>query len=178
MIQKDFIPLFICLVLLIFSIGDTLFTDYVLDYKFFLGLGLILISTVLYFKAKRIYIYIFILTLLLGLMNIIELSHVSVVYSIGFGTSFITFNPVFLGLLILFFVCSKGKLNELFPNKEITDTELANEKLAMEKRIKGYELKFQSKSESELQNIADQNSKYVKEAKIAAKRILGSKTEL
>jgi len=161
-IGKDIIPLLISIILLIISIGITLFTDYTLNYKHYVGIGLIGISTLLYFKNKRLFVYIFGLTLILGIVNLIDIYYSNIIFGIGP----IKFNPIFLTLLIIFLPLNKDLLNKMFPKKELAE----NIKL-----IKHYEQKFESKTESELKNIADEKSGYVNEAKTASKNILRNK---
>ena len=66
-------------------------------------------------------------------------------------------------------------MNEIFPEKELSDQDLATLQLKNEKQIKRFERKFESKTESELKNIADEKSGYVDEAKIASRNILRNK---
>ena len=156
------IPVLISIILLIISIGITFFTDYTLNYKHYVGIGLIGISTLLYFKNKKLFVYIFGLTLILGILNLIDIYYSNIIFGIGP----IKFNPIFLTLLIIFLALNKELLNKMFPEKELAE----NIKL-----IKHYEQKFESKTESELKNIADEKSGYVNEAKIASKNILRNK---
>ena len=170
-IGKDIIPLLISIILLIISIGITLFTDYVLNYKHYRGIGLVGISSVLYFKNKKFYVYIFGLTLIAGIINLIDIFYSNISFRIGP----IKFNPIFLTLLIIFLALHKELLNKLFPEKKLTETDLVEKNAKSENLIKNYELKFQSKTESELKSIADEKSGYVNEAKIASKNILRNK---
>ena len=170
-IGKDIIPLLISVILLIISIGITLLTDYVLNYKHYVGIGLVGISSVLYFKNKKIYVYIFVLTLILGTVNLIDIYYSNIIFGIGP----IKFNPIFLTLLIFFLTLNKQILNQIFPEKELTEKDLAERSAKKENLIKMYERKFESKTESELRNIADEKSGYVAEAKIASKNILRNK---
>ena len=170
-IGKDIIPILISVIILIISIGITLFTEYVLNYKHYVGIALVGISSVLYFKNKKLYVYIFGLTLIVGIINLIDIYYLNV--SFGIGT--IKFNPIFLTLLIIFLALNKELLNKLFPAKKLTENDLAEKDAENENLIKNYELKFQSKTESELKNIADEKSGYVKEAKIASKNVLKNK---
>jgi len=165
-IGKDIIPLLISIILLIISIGITFFTDYTLNYKHYAGIGLIGISTLLYFKNKKQFVYIFGLTLILGILNLIDIYYSNIIFGIGP----IKFNPIFLTLLIIFLALNKELLNKMFPEKELAEKNAENIKL-----IKHYEQKFESKTESELKNIADEKSGYVNEAKIASKNILRNK---
>lgn len=172
--KKEIIPLLICILLLLYSIGITLLTDYVLNYKHYLGIVLIGISTILYFKSKKLFVYVFGLTLILGIINLINIYYLDIVFSIGP----IKFNPIFLALLITFLALNKKQLNEMFPEKELTEQELMDKNMGAEKLIKSYQLKFKSKPESELKSIAEENRGYVNEAKTAAKRILKTKNVL
>jgi hypothetical protein len=170
-IGKDIIPLLISAILVIISVGITLFTDYTLNYKHYFGIGLIGISSILYFKNKKLFVYLFGLTLILGIVNLIDIYYSNIIFRIGP----IKFNPIFLTLLIIFLVLNQKLLNKLFPEKKLTEKDLAERNTQKENLIKNYELKFQSKTESELKNIADKKSGYVNEAKIAANNILQNK---
>ena len=170
-IGKDIIPLLIAAFLIVISIGITMLTDYTLNYKHYFGIGLIGISSLLYFKNKTLFVYFFGLTLILGIFNIIDIYYSNIIF--GIGT--LKFNPIFLSLIIVFLALNKDLLNKLFPEKkltEITQAEL-DEKARM--LIELYVNKFQSKSEIELKKIANNKSGFVNEAKIAAKKILKEK---
>ena len=166
-IGKDIIPLLISVIITIISIGITMFTDYTLNYKHYVGIGLIGISSLLFFKNKKLFVYFFGLTLILGILNIIDIYYSNMIFGIGS----IKLNPIFLTLFIIFLVLNKELLNKLFPEKKLTENNLAEK----ENLIKNYERNFQSKTESELKNIADEKSGYVSEAKIASKNILRNK---
>ncbi|MGS2727944.1 hypothetical protein ACU8DI_15165 [Psychroserpens sp. BH13MA-6] len=170
-IGKDIISLLISLILVLISIGITLFTDYILNYKHYVGIGLVGISLFMYFNNKKLYAYIFSLTLMLGLVNLIDIFYSNITFEIGP----IKFNLIFLSLLIIFLPLNKELLNKLFPEKELTKTVLAERNAEKLNLINNYERKFESKTESELRHIADKNSGYVNEAKIASKNILKNK---
>ena len=163
--------LYISVILLLISIGITLFTDYVLNYKHYVGIGLVGISSVLYFKNKKIYVYIFGLTLILGIVNLIDIYYSNIIFGIGP----IKFNPIFLTLIIIFLALNKQILNQIIPEKELTEKDLAEQSAKKENLIKMYERKFETKTESELKTIAEEKSGYVDEAKIASKNILKNK---
>ena len=170
-IGKDIIPLLISVILVVISIGITLFADYTLNYKHYAGIGLIGISSLLYFKNKKLFVYFFGLTLILGIFNLIDIYYSNIIFGIGS----IKFNPIFLTLFIVFLALNKELLNKIFPEKKLTEKDLAEKNAEKENRIRNYEQKFQSKSESELKKIADLNSGYVEEAKIASENILRNK---
>jgi len=173
-IGKDIIPLLISITLLVISIGITLFTDYVLNYKHYLGIGLIGISSLLYFKNKKLYVCIFSLTLIVGIVNLVDIFYSNISFRIGS----ITFNPIFLALLIIFLGLNKELLNKIFPEKKLTEKELEERNEKNKKLIKNYEHKFQSKTEPELRYIAKENNGYVNGARIASKNILRNKNAL
>ncbi len=170
-IGKVIIPLLISIILVIISIGISLFSDVVLNYKHYVGFLLIGLSFLLYFKNKKLYIYFFVLTLLLGIINLIDIYY----WNIKFGIGAIRFNPIFLTLLIIFLSFNKELLNKVFPEKKLTEKERAERNAENQNLIKNYEQKYQSKTESELRNIADKKSGYVDEARIASKNILRNK---
>ncbi|MFD2187428.1 hypothetical protein [Aquimarina celericrescens] len=172
--KKEIIPLLICILLLLYSIGITLWTDHILNYKHYIGIVLIGVSTILHFKNKKLFVYVFGLTLILGIISIIDIYYWSIAFNIGP----INFNPIFLALLITFLVLNKKQLNEMFPEKKLTEQDLTDKNLKTERLIEVYQRKFQSKPESELKSIADENSGYVNEAKTAAQRILKTKNVL
>ena len=124
-IGNDIIPLLISIILLIISIGITFFTDYTLNYKHYVGIGLIGISTLLYFKNKKLFVYVFGLTLILGILNLIDIYYSNIIFGIGP----IKFNPIFLTLLIIFLALNKELLNKMFPEKELAENNAENIKL-------------------------------------------------
>ncbi|WP_282067957.1 hypothetical protein [Olleya namhaensis] len=161
-INKDCIPLLFALLLMLVSIGTEITNYAILNYKHYIGFSLITVSTVLYFQNKKLFVYFFLITLLLGLANVVDLFYWNVSINLS---HVIKINPIFLTLLALFMGLNNKIINTIFPEKEIKTTE--NIKL-----IKQYQAKFESKSETELKNIADPKSRYVKEAKIASNNIL------
>lgn len=59
------------------------------------------------------YIYAFGLTLILGLFGLLDFFYTT--YKLGFAD--VGVNPIFLVLILLFFVFGKDIMNELFPEK-------------------------------------------------------------
>ena len=170
-IEKDFIPLLIPIILVLVSIAIVLFSNYTLDYRHYIGFFLVLLSTTLYFKNKKWYAYVFGLTLLIGTVSLIEIFYMTIQFSIVF----IKFNPIFLTLLIIFFAFNKDLIYKMFPEKKPTKISVADENAEKEKLIRNYEQKYQTKSEIELKRIADENSGYVDEARIASRNVLRNK---
>jgi len=168
---KKIIPLLVSILLVIISIGIVLTTEYILNIKHYIGMIALGISVLFYYKKKEFYYYLFPLTLIAGIINLIDFFYISY----NFGIGILQFNPIFLALLIVFLVLNKDKISELFPEKEM-DTE--KEKEIFENKIKNFENKFLNKTEFELKEIISEKSPYVEEARIAGKRLLEKKNVL
>jgi len=113
-LNKDIVPLLISILLVLVSFGRVLTSDYVLNQTHYIGIGCLILSTLLYFIKRKIFIYVFGLTLVAGLIGLIDFFYTT--YKIGFGE--VGVNPIFIILLLLFFVFGKETMNELFPEKE------------------------------------------------------------
>lgn len=173
-IDKDIIPLLISILILIISVGTVITTDYILNYQHYIGIGLIGLSLFLYFTNKKGFLFVFGLTLLLGITNVIDIYYRNILFGIGP----IIFNPIFLLLFVFFLILSKDTFNTFFPEKVLSEQKVSDIAAKREKLIKIYERKFESKTVIELKNIANENSGFVDEAKIASKNILRIKHKL
>ncbi|WP_139959592.1 hypothetical protein [Flavicella sediminum] len=167
LLEKDIIPLLISIIILLTSIGISLSTNYNLNYKHYAGIALIGISTILYFTSKKTFPYLFGLIMFLGTINLIDIF----IMNITFGNGLIKLNPIFLILLIVFMILDKELWNKIFPKKSLIEKQISEN----QNMIKKFEIQFESKSESELNKIADEKSGYVNEARIASKNILRDK---
>ena len=99
-IETDIIPLVISIILVFTSMVIILSSEYIFNYKQYIGIGGLILSAFLYFK-NRVYYYIFFgLVLLVGIFGFLDFYYTT--YKVGFGNFGI--NPIFLGLLILLFV--------------------------------------------------------------------------
>lgn len=170
-IGKDFLPLLIAIILVLVSIGIVSFSDYTIDYRHYIGFFLVLISTLLYFKNKKWYTCLFGFTLLIGTVSLIDIFYVDIQFKIFF----FGFDPIFLTLLIIFLAFNKNEVYKMFPEKQPNQISITEQIAEKEIRIRNYESKYQTKSEMELIRIADENSEYLEDAKIAAGNILANK---
>lgn len=168
-IETDILPLAISIVLILISLEMTFTSDYIFTSNHYIGIGCLAILTILYFTNKKAYYLFFALTLTVGLIGLLDFYITS--YKVGFAG--VGVNPIFLGLMILFFAVSKNAMDKLLPEKREVKTRTLDENL-----IKSFESKFMDKTVAELNGIAAQNSKFTKEAKAAAKRILEKKNVL
>jgi len=99
-IELDITPLAISTILLMISIAITLFSNYILSLEHYIGMFCLSISIFLYFTKRKIYYVFFGLSLLAGLIGYLDFYYVN--YKFGFGI--ISFNPIFLLLIILLFI--------------------------------------------------------------------------
>ena len=89
-------------------------TDYSLDQTHYIGISGILISLLLYFIRKDIYVIVFGLTLIAGIIGLLDIFYANV--SIGIGI--LKINPIFLIILILYLLFNRNIMDEMFPEKE------------------------------------------------------------
>ncbi len=144
-------------------------TDYILTTKHYIGIGCLLLSLILYFTNRKFYFLFFALTLTVGLIGFLDFNITT--FKVGFAG--IGINPVFLGLMILFFAVSREQMDQIAPEKNRPKKRVLDKNL-----IKSFQSKFKDKTVSELNGIADENSKFTEEAKTAAKRMLEKKNVL
>jgi hypothetical protein len=116
--NKDSIPLIIGIFLILISSIVSLTTNYSLTQEIIFGFIAFGISLFCYLKDIKIYVCTFLITLSLGLFNIINIFIFQFKFSFGIGDSLnIEINPIFILLLILFFAFNKKAINETFPEK-------------------------------------------------------------
>ncbi|NKI30532.1 SpoIIIAH-like family protein [Croceivirga thetidis] len=166
--RTDFtiLPLGICVLLVLISFVQVLTGDFDFRVEHFIGFPALLIAIFLYIKQRKYYFLFFALTLTVGLLGFLDF-YIST-YKVGFGP--VGINPIFLGLLILFFVLSREQMDNLNPKKVV-----ANEKKEHNIGvIKSFESRFASKTKEELREIINSNGKYSEEAKQAAEKLLQS----
>lgn len=111
--NKDIVPLLLSIMLFLISFGKVLISNYYFNLSHYIGLASLTLCLLLYFGNKKMYVLVFGLTLILGLFGLLDFFYTT--YKIGFAG--IGVNPVFIALIILFFVFGKDSMNELFPNK-------------------------------------------------------------
>lgn len=144
-------------------------SNYIFNTKHYAGIICLAVSIIFYFTNRKIYYFFFVLTLTIGLIGFLDFYITS--YKIGFAG--VGINPVFLGLIVLFFGVSKKQIDTLFPEKNKRTKKILDKNL-----IKSFESKFTNKTVTELNEIADENSKFTDEAKTAAKKIIIKKKNM
>ena len=78
-----------------------------------MGIGLVGVSFFLYFNNKKLYVYFYLLTLVLGIVNLIDVYY----WNMTFGIGPIKFNAIFVTLLIIFLAFNKELLDKMFPER-------------------------------------------------------------
>lgn len=170
--KKELIPLLLSTILVITTFLIVLSTHYIVDYKFYIGVLLLLNSIIFYFSNKRIYRYSFGATLILGVFGIINFFYLDLnIGFAGFG-----FNLIFIILTILFLFLDKNIMNKVFPKKLQDDSEISSSPQISETMVKRFEGKYAQRNINELEKIIESND-YTKEAKIAAKNLIKKSQE-
>ncbi len=144
-------------------------SNHILSTEHYVGIVSLIISIILYFTNRKIYFLFFALTLTIGLVGFLDFYYVQ--FKVGFAG--VGVNPIFIGLMILFFAVSREQMDKISPEKDGPKKRILNESL-----VKSFQSKFTDKTVMELNEIIGENSKFTDEAKEAAKRILGEKNVL
>ncbi|WP_299157077.1 hypothetical protein [uncultured Tenacibaculum sp.] len=170
---KEFIPIGISIVLVLISIGNVLITNTVLNKAHYFGFILLLLSSILFFRNKYLYRYLFGSTILLGFIGLINFFYLTI--TVGFGVFQV--NLLYLILLLLFITTDELILEKLFPKQQLgNETNKTNQK-ELEKKVNSFKQQFQNKTESELTKIVTETSSYTEIARIAAVQVLKEKTK-
>ncbi|GGG24632.1 hypothetical protein GCM10011344_26630 [Dokdonia pacifica] len=111
-ISKEFIPLALCIALLLLSEIKGVGFTYNFSEKYDIGFLFILISAISFFLHRKTYLILFTITLFLGSLNFINIFYNTYTFGIA---DIIHFNLIFIGIFILFFVTNKKSMNTIFP---------------------------------------------------------------
>ncbi|MCB0541220.1 MAG: hypothetical protein H6571_16585 [Lewinellaceae bacterium] len=157
------IPLIILTIIGIYSIIEVITSEYIFGIQQHVGLTLLGISIILFFANKRIYKYIFGITLLLGLVNLI-----------GFTTSILTMNffglPIQILMIPLIAVYTWVNKEEIKPKiQNLLGNSNEQIKLESNSKINGFKRRFEKLSDNEIESKLNQN--LVSEAIEALKQI-------
>ena len=99
----EFIPLGLLLIVGLGSTFQVWITDYVFDYRQYIGLTFLFISTILYYRNRDLYKYVFGLTLILGTFSLIAFS----TYIIEIKLFFVPIQIIPFFILIVFGIIYK-----------------------------------------------------------------------
>ncbi|WP_394747938.1 hypothetical protein [Spongiimicrobium salis] len=106
--DKDILPLAISAVLVLISLWMWLIHSYVLEKEFYLGMLVLMTAVILYFMARKVYLYFFAIALLAGLLGFIDFYYITLKIELGM----VNLNPIFIAIFILYFVFSKDNVNK------------------------------------------------------------------
>lgn|GEM_PF-2937734 len=108
LLNKNLIPLFLIWIVFLITIFASLFTEVIFSTKNSIAFVLFLITTYLYAKNKKYYIYSFVLTCLAGLFDFLDVSYLNIIFS------FFIFkvNPIYFLLIIVFLYTNKDLIEE------------------------------------------------------------------
>ena len=73
----------------------------------------LLVCVILYMRNKKVYLFVFAFTLVMGLISVIDFYYVTFKISVGI----VSVNPIFIALFVLYFAFSKDIINELLLEK-------------------------------------------------------------
>jgi hypothetical protein len=170
MTVKNKLSLTLSWILVIYSILGSFLTDITLTNKHFIGIGILTILTLINIRSKKLFNYLFLITLIIGTLNLINFFYLTINFKFGF----LEFNPIFLSLFLIFIITNPAFLNDLFqyfePEKTDSDKELKKKK--RERKIRSFEKSLNNKNREELENISKENSGYTIEARQAAENLL------
>lgn len=166
----EFIPIGMLTLISLYSIIKVTTTDYIFNGQQYIGLTLLGVSLILFFTNRRTYKYIFGITILFGLFNLI-----------GFTTSIVTMNFLFIPIqliiipiLLLFTWINqkqiKPKVQSILGTSEEQIVAESNSK------ILGFKKKFKNLSDEEIEKRLNQN--LVPEAHEALKQIQLNRIEI
>lgn len=160
---KEFLPIGILLIISIGSIIQIMLTNYTCDYRHYIGLTLLLISGILFFINRKIYKYVFGITLIIGTFNLIAFS----TYIIGINLIFIPIQIIPFIILILYSTIYRKQLIELY--FRITQKDEKEEQEYFNIKKERFKRKFEDLNDGEIENKLNQD--LVPEAKKALNEI-------
>jgi hypothetical protein len=167
----DFVPAFLVLLLLVWSIFQRVSYNLVLNSEDYFAFGWVFICFIAYFINKKLYIFGLAIIFVVGLFNYVAFSPKHWHYTFSIVFNFIdqklslTVQPVSTGLLFIHLIIFRKKIdNSIKTTKE-------SKLNAKENEVDTFKSKFTNMSRDELETIAKGNG-YREEAIIAAKELL------
>ena len=151
-----------------------LLTNQISDVRFYVGLLSLLVIAATKFILPKASNYVFAFILILGTLNLITFSHMDFRFSLTFvGVESFAINPILLIFACLFLVSNKKIIQTVSGSSNIISEE---ERIRLkEQRIEGFIKKHEDNSIEQLQDIIDNQDKYVEHVYIAAQRLLKEK---
>jgi hypothetical protein len=156
---KEFLPLGVLSLIGFASIIQVLLTNYIFDYRQYIGLSLLMVCGIFFFTNKKLYRYFLGITLILGTFNLIAFStYIFAFFLIFFPLQILPF-VVFILYLIIYRKRIFGLFFRSFQKSEEEEKEYYNRKL------KRFKEKFAELTDAEIDYRL--NQELVPEAKQA-----------
>lgn len=111
---KSSLALYLSIGFSLYTVAMKLFADTDLDNGHYWGLGLMALSTILFYTKKPWYEFVFGISLILGAINLISIFPFFFYFSLGETN----LNPLFLILLLLFLSFNQHLLNRINSSKK------------------------------------------------------------
>ena len=127
------------------------FEKLVFNYKLYLGLSTIVFCYILYLKTSKYFKYIFALTLLFGIFNVISF----VPFSMNFGLGFLKLELIPFMFSIVFFLINRSRILDLVQNfNSISNEEKLHDS---QRKFEKFKMDFEKLSDVEIENRLSYN---------------------
>ncbi len=127
------------------------FEKLVFNYKLYLGLSTIVFCYVLYLKTSKYFKYVFGLTLLFGIFNLISF----VPFSMNFGLGFLKLELIPFMFSIVFFLINRTRILDLVQNfNSISNEEKLHDS---QRKFEKFKMDFEKLSDVEIENRLSYN---------------------
>ena len=144
---REFIPIGILDLIGILSIIQVITTDYIFTFREYIGLPLLLVSTIIFFLNRKIYKYLTVMILIVGLTGVISFTAARIYV----GISIIEVQLIPLIVLVIFIYIFKGEIRKLIQK---TESEKQNNTENLKNHFKH---KFEKLSDKEIESKLTQN---------------------
>ncbi len=170
---KQLIPVLVLIVCCLWTISTALQGGVDLSGNQYGAFVVLTITVICFFIARPFYKYLLVLTLGLGLFNLINFIPAEVKTGFGIGSLMVYFSPVVFVVVLLTYFLNRNQANKVLfaligPSPERAEK---NRKAQQAEEINKFKTRYAKYADSELETIL-QEKKYVPEALQAAREIL------
>lgn len=173
---KGIIPVLVLACLCIWTIVVSILWNHTLGLKEYGAYAAVIVTLLIFFAFRPFYKYVLLLTLLLGLINLINFGPFDGTIKFSIGSISIRVQTVSFFLCILTYITNFEKINEIFLLHFGTTPEQSEryEEQVRAEQIGKYKKRYSDYSDELLNNILTEN-KYAPEALAAARQILNER---
>lgn len=172
-------PFFILVIIVLYTLITGIAMNKFFSWNIYAGIISVMICFIAYFFKYKWFNYLFFITLVVGCFNILHFTfkEVTISFSLGLFKSInirtINIQLLSFSILILFVIIKRKRISELIKGVLYVPEEKKKEN--EEARIKSFEKKYSTMSQSELKIILENKESYTVEAVKAAQRLLETK---